>query len=326
MNVTTTDPVDPQGSLNTLLVAQNVVATTFTWLFQGSKAVFFFFLWYILYRYGHIRLSKNENDKPEFSSLATIAMIVTGGAGPVFLSYCVAEPLFHQHSHFFAQAGYHSQDEVDMFAINMTVSNWGLTTWVTFTMVAVGTALAVHRFGLPLTFRSNFYPILGAYTWGWMGDIIDGLVIVLMFLGVCSQLCLNTVHVVSGFVYLGWIDEGSIEQEITTVQKTTVWVITFISCASVMTGLHGGIRIVSLLAACVALFLALLVLASDDTKYILNLQVQELGYHLQNSIFQINFWTDAFGQIQEGSGRAVDGKAAEQWWMSSWIVYYQAWT
>jgi choline-glycine betaine transporter len=179
---------------------------------------------------------------------------------------------------------------------------------------------------IALDLSIQFLPDSGCLYVGVDGRLIDGLAIVLMFLGVCSQLCLNTVHVVSGFVYLGWIDEGSTEQEITTVQKTTVWVITFISCASVMTGLHGGIRIVSLLAAFVALFLALLVLASDDTKYILNLQVQELGYHLQNSLFQINFWTDAFGQIQEGSGRAVDGKAAEQWWMSSWIVYYQAWT
>jgi choline/glycine/proline betaine transport protein len=30
--------------------------------------------------------------------------------------------------------------------------------------------------------------------------------------------------------------------------------------------------------------------------------------------------------MEAGSGRAVDGKSAEQWWMSSWMVYYQAWT
>lgn len=63
----------------------------------------------------------------------------------------------------------------------------------------------------------------------------------------------------------------------------------------------------------------------DDTKYLLNLQVQEVGYFLQNSILQLNFWTDAFGQLREGGGRAVDGNAAEAWWMNAWMIFYQAW-
>lgn len=57
----------------------------------------------------------------------------------------------------------------------------------------------------------------------------------------------------------------------------------------------------------------------------LNLQVQELGTYLQSSILQLNFWTDAFGQLREGSGRAVDGKAAEQWWYSEWLNFGQSW-
>jgi hypothetical protein len=34
------------------------------------------------------------------------------------------------------------------------------------------------------------------------------------------------------------------------------------------------------------------------------------------SLFLLNFWTDAFGQLHEGSGRAVDGKAADLGWMA----------
>lgn len=57
----------------------------------------------------------------------------------------------------------------------------------------------------------------------------------------------------------------------------------------------------------------------------LNLQVQEIGYYAQWSIYQLNFWTDAFGQLREGEGRATDGQAAEAWWMDAWMVFYQAW-
>jgi choline-glycine betaine transporter len=43
------------------------------------------------------------------------------------------------------------------------------------------------------------------------------------------------------------------------------------------------------------------------------------------NVFQNNFWTDAFGQLREGSGRAVDGKAAEVGWYDTWIIFYIAW-
>jgi BCCT, betaine/carnitine/choline family transporter len=70
-------------------------------------------------------------------------------------------------------------------------------------------------------------------------------------------------------------------------------------------------------------FLLVLAGAMDDTKYVLNLQVQEMGYFLQHTLFQLTFWTDAFGQLREGSGRAVDGHAAAQWWQDTWMVFYQ---
>jgi hypothetical protein len=57
----------------------------------------------------------------------------------------------------------------------------------------------------------------------------------------------------------------------------------------------------------------------------MNLQVQEVGYYLQWSLLQLNFFTDAFGQLREGEGRATDGQASEAWWMDSWMVFYQAW-
>jgi choline-glycine betaine transporter len=72
------------------------------------------------------------------------------------------------------------------------------------------------------------------------------------------------------------------------------------------------------------LFLCL-VFILDDTKFLLNLIAQETGYYFQNSMLEINFWTDAFGQLREGSGRAVDGKAADQGWTDAWSVFYAAW-
>lgn len=58
----------------------------------------------------------------------------------------------------------------------------------------------------------------------------------------------------------------------------------------------------------------------DNSKFLLNLMVQETGYFLQNSIIYLNFFSGAFGQLREGEGRASDGNAAHVSWMD-WCEY-----
>jgi choline-glycine betaine transporter len=285
------------------------------WFAQGSKAVIFVFLMYTWYKYGHIKFG-GKDEKPEFSTLSYFSMIFAAAMGSSTLFYCVQEPLFHQLSHFYAQAGYRSQDEVDMFAINMTVNNWGIICWAHYTLVAVCMSLAFHRFNLPLTLRSCYYPMLGPYTWGWIGDSIDGLGIIVTVLGSCSYLGSSAILLVTGFIHLGMVDEQSTVQEITGIQNVTIWIIILVSTVTVITGLRRGIHIMSNLAMGIGTLLLVLVFFMDDTTFLLNVQVQEVGLFLQTGLFQLNLWTDAFGQLEAGSGRAIDGKAAEQWWMT----------
>jgi choline-glycine betaine transporter len=291
---------------------------------MGSKAIFFFYLIYVVFKYGHVKLGR-QDEPPEFSTGAYFAMIFAAGVAVGLFVFGVAEPLWHQESHYYANAGYRSQDEIDMFALNMTVANWGISGWAPYLIVAVAMGLAGHRFNLPMTFRSCFYPILGQYTWGWIGDLIDGFAIVVTVAGVCTSLGLGAIQIVVGFQYLGWVKDDITQDEVSSVQNATIWVITVIATASVISGLNAGIRILSTIAFMLGMVLLFLVFVMDDTKYLLNLQVQEVGYYLQHSIFQLNFWTDAFGQIREGGGRAVDGAAAAAWWMDAWMIFYQAW-
>jgi choline-glycine betaine transporter len=108
------------------------------------------------------------------------------------------------------------------------------------------------------------------------------------------------------------------------VQNLTIWGITAIATASVISGLNAGVKFLSLLAFILGMVLQFLVFTMDDSKFLMNLIVQEVGYFLQNSIFGLNFWTDAFGQLRPGGGRAAEG-AAPTWFMDSWVVFYQAW-
>jgi hypothetical protein len=63
----------------------------------------------------------------------------------------------------------------------------------------------------------------------------------------------------------------------------------------------------------------------EHTAFLYNLLVQTIGYFFQWGIFQVPFWTDAFGQLQDGEGRAQDGNSANPSWMDWWTVFYMAW-
>jgi BCCT, betaine/carnitine/choline family transporter len=69
---------DPTGSLETLLAGRAYVTLTFTWLLQGSKALLFFFLMYIVYRYGHIHLGR-KGEGPEFNTRAYCSVPLLAG-------------------------------------------------------------------------------------------------------------------------------------------------------------------------------------------------------------------------------------------------------
>ena len=81
-------------------------------------------------------------------------------------------------------------------------------------------------------------------------------------------------------------------------------------------------RSLSATAFCLGMILTTIVFLMENSSYILNLMVQTTGYHFQYSIFQLPFHTDAFGQLREGEGRAVDDGAAAVWWYDAWTIFY----
>jgi len=142
--------------------------------------------------------------------------------------------------------------------------------------------------------------------------------------GVCTSLGLGTIQITAGAKRLGWMDTDLTEDEETNKQVLIIWVITLIATASVVSGLSVGVKLLSQIGFGLGLALLFLCLVMENTKYIFNLTVQTTGYYFQYCIFQIPFWTDAFGQLAPGEGRSEEG-AAETWWMGSWTVFYMAW-
>ena len=275
-------------------------------------------------KYGHIRLGP-KNSEPEFNDVTYFAMLFSAGIGVGLFFYGVSEPLYHQTDNWFAESNYRTQDEVDMFALNLTVFHWGITGWSQYLVVAVCAGLASFRFKLPMSLRSCFFPLLGDHTWGWIGDIIDGFTIVTTVAGVCTSLGLGCFQISAGLARVGAIEDDLADEDLQRVHVITIWIITLIATCSVVSGLSVGIKYLSQLGFGLGMLLLLVVFILDKTNYLLNLIVQEIGYYFQWSIFLLNFHTDAFGQLREGEGRAVDDQAAAVWWMDAWTIFYIGW-
>ena len=189
-------------------------------------------------------------------------------------------------------------------------------------------------------------PLLGEYTWGYLGDVIDGMSIVVTIGGICTSLGLGAIQMAAGAQRVGWLGEGLSEDETTNAQIVIIWLITIMTTASVLVGLSLGIRYLSLLGECnrrqtpssrgpgispnlycmkafgLGIMLTLVVFMMDHTAYLMNLTVQTLGNYIQYALLQLPFHTDAFGQLSSGEGRAVDGHASATWWFDAWTVFY----
>ena len=63
----------------------------------------------------------------------------------------------------------------------------------------------------------------------------------------------------------------------------------------------------------------------EKSNFLINLLVQTTGMYLQFNIFKVPFWTDAFGALTSGEGRAVDGNGSADWFIGAWTVFYMAW-
>jgi len=315
----------PEEALANLIELRQNVAKHFTWFYIGANPAFTFFLLWITYRYGHIKLGMAD-EKPEFSDTEYFAMIFSAGVAVGLFFYGVSEPLWHRASHWYVEAGYRSQDEVDQWAIMLTAYHWGLAGWSPYCVVAISSGLASFRFGLPMTVRTSMYTLFGNYTWGWLGDFIDGFSIVATVAGICTSLGLGAIQIIAGFQRLGWfgIKETDDVASLTSANVGVIWVITILATLSVVSGLHTGIKFLAQLGFGIGMMLLVLVFCMEKTHFLLNLMVQTLGNYLQWGIFLLPFWTDAFGQLKDGEGRSPEGASAT-WWMDSWTVFYMAW-
>ncbi len=260
-------------------------------------------LYFAFSKFGQIRLG-GRDAKPEFSTMAWYAMLLSAGMGIGLMFWSVGEPMYHYSSPSPMFNGLEAQTpEAAQAAMGVTYFHWGLHPWAIYAIVGLGLAFFAYNRGLPLTIRSVFYPLLGDKIYGFWGNLIDVLSVLATLVGLATSLGLGVQQVNAGLNHLFGVEIG------TTTQVTLIAVITGFATMSVMAGLDAGVKRLSqgnmILAAAFMLFLLIV----GPTVFILSGFTQNLGYYA--TIFpELSLWTETFRESN---------------WQGSWTVFYWAW-
>ncbi|WP_227356509.1 BCCT family transporter [Haladaptatus salinisoli] len=283
----------------------------FGWFFLLSVNIFMLtILYFALGKYGSIRIGGVDAEK-EFSDFSWMAMLFSAGMGIGLMFYSVSEPLYYYGNvpGFF---GYSAQTgEAASAAIAQTFFHWGFHPWAIYGLVGLGLAFFSFNRGLPLTFRSIFWPLLGERIYGWPGHVIDLVTVFATLFGLSTSLGLGVAQINTGLSYVGGNILGIANVPTGTVpQMILIAVITAIATASVAAGLDAGIKRLSTVNLYLMFTLLTFMILVGPTVYIFGTWVQGLGTYFGNFL-SLSFFT-----ATQGAGSAT---------VSGWTVFYWAW-
>lgn len=264
-------------------------------------------LYFGLGKYGSIRIG-GPAQETEFSDFSWLAMLFSAGMGIGLMFWSVGEPIWHYSAPPFGEAETAGAAETAMVA---TYFHWGIHPWAIYGLVALGLAFYAYNRGLPLTFRSLFWPLLGERIYGWPGHLVDILAVFATAFGLATSLGLGAGQVNAGLNVVSGEFLATTVPVSTGVQVVLIAIITAVAVVSVWVGLDRGIRRLSQLNVYLMVTLLGSILVIGPTVFILDTFVQSLGAYVAN-LPELAFWTAGY----EGGS---DG------WQADWTLFYWGW-
>lgn len=293
--------VQPDVASHFFHFIQNWLTVNTSWIYILAMAnALLFSVWLICSRMGDIRLGP-DHALPEYRNLSWFSMLFSAGMGIGLLFFGVAEPLMHLSS---PPTGDSLTLQSAQEAMKITFFHWGLHAWAMYAVFAVMLAYNAYRKNLPLLPRSILYPFLGDKIFGPIGQMIDVFCVIGTLFGVATSLGFGVTQVNAGLFYLFAVPQN------VNIQVGLIALITLIATISVVLGLDGGIKRLSILNIVVACVLLSFILVLGDTMGLMESFVQNTGAYLSDITFK-TFNLYAYEKKQD--------------WIGGWTLMYWGW-
>ena len=262
----------PEAAARVFLAVRVWTTTQLDWLFMLSANVFLLFcLALALLPVGRIRIG-GEDAKPDYGLGSWFAMMFAAGVGIGLMFYGVLEPVTHTLA---PPLGMEAASFAERRSLGMASAffHWGLHAWGIYAIVGLSLAIFSFNYGLPLTVRSAFHPLLGERTWGWPGHVIDILAVFATLFGLATSLGFGAQQITAGLSYLFGMPDAI------SAQILVVLVITLVAIVSVVLGMDRGVRRLSELnLILVGLMLCFMLAAGPALQLVKGMLADALAY------------------------------------------------
>ena len=253
-----------------------------------------------LSRYGQVRLGP-DNSTPDFSTFSWAAMLFAAGIGTGIMFFSIAEPVA-QYVH--PPTGEGETIEAARHAVVLAIFHYGISGWGVYAIMGMAMAYFAYRRRDALAVRSTLRPLLGARVDGWIGDVVDTAALVGGVFGIAASLGVGVVQLNVALDILFGIPQGTGGQ----VGLITLSVI--MATISATTGVDRGVRVLSNINVVLAIGLALWVLISGDTAFLMDALVGTVGDFMVQ-FPQLTLETYAYNRPEE--------------WLNNWTLFFWAW-
>ena len=249
-------------------------------------------------KYGSIVLGESD-EKPKYSFLTWGSMMFTCGLAADILFYSFSEWVMYADNQHIKELG-PMQEWVGVFPL----FHWSFIPWAFYLVLAVAFGFMLHvRKRKRQRFSEACRPILGKYTDGVIGRLIDLLAVFALLAGTATTFSVATPLMAA-------IIENVFH---VTIDRTIITIfIIFITCVVYTYSLLHGFEGISVLAkVCIYMFFGLILfvlLAGGHGRYIIETGIESLGRMVQNFIV-LSTYTDPL----RSTGFAQD-----------WTIYYWA--
>ncbi|MER7703153.1 BCCT family transporter [Kitasatospora sp. NPDC097605] len=280
------------------------VLHNFGWLFVAAADVFLVLTVVLAFsRFGRIRLGRDD-DEPEFSTTAWVAMMFSAGMGIGLMFYGVGEPL-----QLFAapQPGSGIEPEsaaAARQALEFSLFHWTLHPWAIYAVGGLALAYTTFRKGRGNRISAAFVPLIGERgANGWKGRAIDLLAVFATVFGSATSLGLGALQVADGLGYVSDIGNGERTQLVIIGALTAAFVL------SAFSGVHRGVKWLSTANVVLASLIMVFVFLVGPTVFVLDTIPSTVGGYLSN-LTVMSTQTGAF---------------TDEDWLGTWTIFYWAW-
>ncbi len=291
--------IAPEKSNEVLSKVRFILGNTLgTYYLIIGLGIFLFSLYIAYSKYGNVILG-NPNEKPKYSFFTWGSMMFTCGLAADILFYSFAEWIMYASDPYILILG-----SIQEWAPVFPIFHWSLIPWGFYLVLAVSFGFMLHIRKIDRQrFSEACRPILGKYTDGWLGRIIDLIAVFGLIAGTATTFSIATPLMATIVNLLFNIE---ISRRVITI------IILIITCFVYTYSLLHGFKGIAVLAkSCIYLFFSLLLfvlLFGGQTQYIIDTGVSSLGRMLQNFIL-LSTYTDSL---------------RENLFPQNWTIYYWA--